>query len=133
MSDGGCLCGAVRYRAEGAPLVAGYCHCRMCQRAAGAPVVAWGIWPAGSFAWLSGAPARYASSARGERVFCPVCGTLLAFLEAETVDVTLASLDEPAAVAPREHIWTASRLPWFELADALPRYEGWPPQDPPGG
>ena len=43
VTDGGCLCGAVRYRLEGPPLHADYyCHCRMCQRAAGAPVVAWG-------------------------------------------------------------------------------------------
>ena len=60
--EGGCLCGAVRYRVEGPPLHAGYCHCRMCQRAAGAPVVAWGAWPADRFAWLQGKPGRFASS-----------------------------------------------------------------------
>ena len=44
MSDahtGGCLCGAIRYRITGAPVEALYCHCRMCRRAHGAPVVAW--------------------------------------------------------------------------------------------
>lgn len=39
--EGGCRCGAIRYRITGEPLSAGFCHCRMCQRAAGAPVVAW--------------------------------------------------------------------------------------------
>ena len=38
---GSCLCGAVRYRPEGPPLHAGYCHRRMCQRAAGAEDPSW--------------------------------------------------------------------------------------------
>ena len=39
--EGGCLCGAVRYRISAEPIDAGYCHCRMCQRSTGAPVVSW--------------------------------------------------------------------------------------------
>jgi hypothetical protein len=38
------------------------------------------------------------------------------------VDVTLASLDDPAAFAPDSHAWTMSRVPWLELGDELPRY-----------
>jgi len=38
--------------------------------------------------------------------------------------VTLASLDEPAAVAPEYHIWTRSQVPWVNLVDRLPRHEG---------
>ena len=125
MADGGCLCGAVRYHLEGQPLETNYCHCRMCQRAAGAPVVAWGRWPVEGFAWSGGEPARFTSSARGERSFCPNCGTPLAFVDPGDptfVDVTLASLDEPVAFAPDSHAWTMSRLPWLELGDGLPRY-----------
>ena len=55
--EGGCFCGALRYRVEGEPDDAGYCHCRMCQRAAGAPVLAWGSWPSARFRWLRGDPA----------------------------------------------------------------------------
>ena len=36
MITGGCLCGALRYRAEGEPLFQGLCHCRNCQRISGA-------------------------------------------------------------------------------------------------
>lgn len=130
MVEGGCLCGAVRYRIEGAPLHAGYCHCRMCQRAAGAPVVAWGTWPAERLSWLAREPATFASSEKGVRAFCPVCGTPLTFVHADAptrVDVTLASLDDPARFAPEHHIWTTSRIPWLDIADDLPRHAEEPP------
>ena len=127
MVEGGCLCGAVRYRVEGPPLHADFCHCRMCQRAAGAPVVAWGTWPAGRFAWTRGEPKTFASSAKGERSFCPGCGTPLTFVDPGDptyVDVTLASLEDPATFPPEEHIWTTSRVPWLEIGDGLPRHAG---------
>jgi hypothetical protein len=125
MTEGGCLCGAVRYRVEGPPLNADFCHCRLCQRAAGAPVVAWGTWPADRFAWTRGEPRSFASSAKGERSFCPACGTPLTFVDPgdrTRVDVTLASLDDPAAFPPASHAWTMSRVPWLEIGDDLPRY-----------
>ena len=106
--EGGCLCGAVRYRIGAEPDHAGYCHCRMCQRAAGAPVVAWLTVARAAFAWTRGEPAVYRSSAKAERLFCGACGTQLVFreiAEPEQLDVTLASLDDPAAVRPsRPHL-----------------------------
>lgn len=136
MAEGGCLCGAVRYRVEGPPLRVGLCHCRMCQRAAGAPVVAWGLWPADRFTWLQGKPQTFASSARGERSFCPRCGGSLTFVdpgEPAIVEVKLASLDDPVAFSPQEHIWTRSRVRWLELADRLPRHAGGPGSEGEGG
>jgi hypothetical protein len=123
--DGGCLCGGVRYRISAEPSHADYCHCRMCQRATGAPVVPWLTVAREGFAWTAGEPAVYRSSASAERLFCPACGTQLAFRDLAdplALDVTVASLDEPAAVPPSHHIWTSSRIAWFELADDLPRY-----------
>ena len=125
MAAGGCLCGAMRYRLDGPPLHADYCHCRICQRAGGAPVVAWGTWPAERLTWLAGEPRTFASSANGRRSFCPECGTPLTFVDDPAlVDVTLASLDEPAAFAPEYHIWTMSRVPWLDTRDELPRHAG---------
>lgn len=127
VNDGGCYCGAVRYRIEGAPLASGYCHCRMCQRVVGAPVVAWGIWTSDRLSWLRGKPATFRSSAHAERMFCPTCGTSLAarsFGQPPIVDVSLATLDDPAAIPPQEHVWTSSRVPWLEIADDLPRHSG---------
>jgi hypothetical protein len=124
--SGGCLCGALRYRITGAPIDAGYCHCRLCQRSTGAPVLAWATLPIASFAWERGAPRSYASSERGIRDFCARCGTQILFRRPgapPTLDVNLASLDDPAAIAPEYHIWTQSRVRWLLLADALPRYD----------
>lgn len=123
--EGGCFCGAVRYRVEGAPIDAGFCHCRMCQRASGAPVLAWGHWRDEAFRWLEGEPAVLHSSARGERSFCGRCGTHMLFRDPTDpglIDINVATLDDPASVPPEYHIWTASRIPWFDTIDTLPRY-----------
>jgi hypothetical protein len=120
---GGCLCGAIRYQISAEPSSADYCHCSMCRRAAGAPVVARLTVPNASFGWTAGQPAVYRSSQKAERFFCPTCGTQLALRdEPDYLDVTLASLDAPEAVRPSYHIWTASRIGWFEISDDLPRY-----------
>jgi len=124
--NGSCLCGAITYRVT-LPLVdAGYCHCRLCQRSSGAPVLAWLTVPVAGFAYTQGRPADFRSSAHSQREFCGACGTQLAFRRLAaptTVDVTLASLNDPAAVAPEYHIWRASRIPWFETTDTLPRHD----------
>lgn len=123
--EGGCMCGAIRYRIDAPPRDAAYCHCRMCQRSAGAPVLPWLTAASGAFAWTKGEPRVYRSSPKAERLFCPTCGTQLVFREVakpDHVDVTLASLDDPKAVPPSHHIWTESRLAWFDTRDDLPRY-----------
>ena len=123
--EGGCLCGGVRYRVD-APIVdSGYCHCKACRRASGAPVVAWFSVKAEQLTILKGAPRRFESSAKGQRDFCPDCGTQLFFRgdHAALIDVTNASLDDPNQIAPEYHIWRASKISWFETADSLPRHE----------
>jgi len=122
---GGCLCGEVRYRINAAPVEALYCHCRMCQQAHGAPVIAWLTVPLDAFEVTTGSPVAYRSSAKAVRHFCANCGTPLTWREADNprlVDISIASLDKPEAVAPTMHVWTESRIPWFETADHLPRY-----------
>ena len=122
---GGCLCGEVRYRITAAPVEAQYCHCRMCQRAHGAPVIAWLTVPLDGFAVTAGNPVAYRSSAKAFRHFCGSCGTPLTWREADNprlVDVSIGSLDNPEAIAPTMHVWTDSRIAWFESADHLPRY-----------
>ena len=123
--EGGCLCGAVRYRLTEPPAAVLYCHCRMCQRAGAAPVVPWLTLPSAGFALTAGRPVEYQSSHKAIRSFCPTCGTPLTFRyikAAAWIDVTLSSLDDPAALPPRYHTWTSSQMPWLQIRDDLPRY-----------
>ena len=123
--EGGCLCGALRFRARGAPTHATLCHCQSCRRAAGAPLVAWVSFPRACFAFTRGEPARFRSSPPVERSFCPRCGTPLTYAhdaERDTLDVTTVSLDRAAELAPRDHTWTSHALPWVHDLDALPHH-----------
>lgn len=130
--EGGCLCGAVRYRTHGEPLLVEYCHCGMCRRAGGAPVVVWADFPTERFAWTRGAPSEYRSSAEALRGFCARCGSPLTFRwtsGTSRITVTVGSLDDPGALAPQHHIFTAYALPWLHIEDDLPRYpEALPPR-----
>ena len=122
---GGCLCGAVHYRAKADPIRAVNCHCGTCRRSSGAAFMTFVHFPASAFAWTSGEPKRYRSSGEAERGFCPVCGSTLSMHEAvlaDRVQVSLGSLDRPALVRPHDHVWTKSQLPWLEVVDDLPRY-----------
>ncbi|MBU9261463.1 GFA family protein [Burkholderia multivorans] len=123
--DGGCACGAIRYRIAGMPADAGFCHCRLCQRTTGAAVVASASVPIGAFTYLQGEPVVYASSAWGERRFCGRCGAQLEYRRRDapqTVEINTATLDEPSRLQPRWHVWYADRFPGIEIGDDLPKY-----------
>jgi len=121
--EGGCLCGAVRYRIEAEAAEASICHCATCRRAAGAPSVAWATVAADAFAWTAGAAARHASSAEVLRTHCAVCGTCLTYQSSpDSIDVTLASLDDPEAIRPTSEIWLSHRLRWEAVDPARPGF-----------
>ena len=125
MSDaiaGGCQCGMVRYRVEGALSNAHICHCRMCQKAAGNYFLPLANVDKGAFRVTRGEIAWFHSSDPVRRGFCRDCGTPLVFEEilARHLNVTLGSLDAPAAVAPRLQVGIEGRLPWFGALPALP-------------
>jgi hypothetical protein len=131
MLEGGCLCGAVRYRIDADDGIIDYCHCRTCQRAAGAPVVAWVQVAPERFAQTAGALASFASSHECDRHFCARCGSQISMTDHDgrSVGVTVASLDQPDRLVPASHGWTSSRMPWLVIDDGLPRYEDSPPHD----
>jgi len=134
--EGGCLCGSLRYRSVEDPVDTGYCHCRLCQRSTGAPVLAYAAFPVDAFTYTAGQPALYASSTHGHREFCARCGTQIAYRQskgARTVDVNVGSLDDPKTAPPRRHIWCRSAIDWLGIRDDLPRFEQSAEQsDPPG-
>ena len=123
--QGGCLCGAIRYQASAAPVALTLCHCRSCRLAAGAPSLAWTVFPATSFAFTSGEPRRFRSSPAVTRTFCGTCGTSLGWqhdARPDTMDVTTATLDHADAFAPACEIWIEHKLAWDALDPELPHY-----------
>jgi len=122
---GRCLCGSVRYEVSGTAATLCYCHCDSCRRAAGAPMVAWGTFARSAFRVTRGQLSEHRSSAPVLRGFCASCGGALTYqhdARPTEIDVTLASLDAPAALAPRMHVWVAEKLPWLVISDGLPQF-----------
>ena len=121
---GGCLCGAVRYEASSVPYNITHCHCADCRRSGGAAFVTWASFAKSGFRVTRG-EMREVTFAGRLRSFCPQCGTALTFRsgpDADEVDVTVCSFDQPELVSPADHIWTEDRLPWIQLADGLPTH-----------
>ena len=121
--EGGCLCGRVRFHISGPPLVVTHCHCATCRKAAGAAFVTWVTVRPAHFRWTTGEPAHFLSSPPVRRGFCPMCGTPLSYQRddrPDEIDVTAATLDDPEAVKPQDHIYWGSRLSWAVPADGLP-------------
>lgn len=122
---GGCYCGAVRYEVAGQALNGTICHCADCRRVSGAPCVAWFSVAASRFRVTLGGALEFRSSPSVTRSFCPQCGTPLTYRrddEADSIDITTCSLDQPELAAPADHTFTHSRLSWLKLADGLPRF-----------
>ena len=115
---GGCQCGAVRYRLDTRSDAANICHCRMCQKAGGAPFMAFVGAKLDAFEVTRGSLKTFASSDIADRGFCAACGTPLTYQGrgADHVSVTIGSLDDPNAIAPTEQLGLESRAPWLDSA-----------------
>ncbi|MDB5672231.1 MAG: hypothetical protein JWO25_3190 [Alphaproteobacteria bacterium] len=84
--------------------------------------------PAGHLIFTEGAEKvkGFDSSHFGHRAFCGECGTPFTMEvnhQPETVDFSVATLDEPDRIAPGFHIFWDSRIAWFDPGDSLPRHE----------
>ncbi|MCJ8148063.1 GFA family protein [Shinella sedimenti] len=126
---GGCQCGAVRFRVEGALGDASVCHCRMCQKASGnfyLPLVS--VRDA-ALSWTRGEPKRFRSSNHGHRGFCADCGTPLTYEAPDGVALTIAAFDDPAAIVPRIQWGIEAKLPYVDTIPGLPGEDTMADQD----
>jgi hypothetical protein len=121
---GRCLCGDIRYEYIGTPVKILHCHCESCRRHTASPVGSFVCVPRESFRFTQGEPVAYASSPGVTRTHCGRCGSPMTYTSESNnqVDLYIATLDNPAAIVPTYHVFADEQLPWFEIADALPRY-----------
>jgi hypothetical protein len=114
---GGCLCGAVRFEAQGPALKPHTCSCKMCQRHSGSLTAAWVEFPKASVKWI-GKPAVYRSSNYSSRAFCKACGSSLGAIDdAPTVALLLGAFDKANAkeLAPQYHSFKGGRAKWWHV------------------
>jgi hypothetical protein len=119
---GGCQCGAVRFRVEGALGDASVCHCRMCQKAFGsfyAPLVS--VREA-KLVWTRGAPKYFQSSNHASRGFCENCGTPLTYTAPDGVGLAIGAFDEPEGIVPKSN---GEPKPSFPMSMASRRCPAW--------
>jgi hypothetical protein len=117
--QGGCFCGAVRFRIVLPALWVAHCHCSMCRRSQGAGFVTWVGVATERFMLESGADLlkHYQSSASATRSFCGRCGSPLIFQSSRwpgETHVTLASLDDGTGLEPQAHAYWSARAPWAD-------------------
>ena len=121
---GGCECGAVRYEAEVNLGAAYYCHCKTCKKASGAPAEVGVFVKPETLKFPKEEPKYYQSGPFALRGFCAHCGSRIIWMspdKPEWNNVCVGSLDHPEDATPVEHICVESQLPWFDVADDLPR------------
>jgi hypothetical protein len=127
--EGGCACGAIRYRLTSDALFTHCCHCLNCQRQTGSAFVVNLLIEADRVEILAGAPQPVDAprdDGTMQRIFrCPTCqvavyseygGPAVRFVRGGT-------LDEPSSVVPDVHIFTRSKLPWITLPDSTPAFD----------
>ncbi len=129
---GGCRCGAIRYQARGRPIWVAHCHCADCRKSTGAAFATYAGFPTAQVSF-TGKRQGFASSPGVARTFCGTCGTPLAYESerwAGEVHILVCTLDDPARLTPKGHVYVAEQLPWVHLADKLPRFAKTPTEGP---
>jgi hypothetical protein len=132
--DGGCICGAIRYRAGEEPLTYHVCHCTDCQRHTGTAFAESLVVRRRSFEVLRGSPRTYTvaipngHTRRGS--FCGECSTRLWGDPIKLPDVVIlrpGTLDDRQGLRPVAHIWTRSAQPWVAIPADVAAFEAQPP------
>ena len=119
---GGCQCGAIRFALSAPPGKVSVCHCRMCQKASGAPFASFAEIEKSDFTWTRGQPTAFRSSSIAERNFCRDCGTPLSFhrIDGPRIEIMTGTFDRPDRVVPTTQYGTESRLGWVGTIANLP-------------
>jgi len=122
MIQGSCLCGIVRFQIEESEiLMMNNCHCSKCRKATGSAFGSFIFLSAKDFEWLSGEEniQGFKSSPYLERTFCKTCGSSVPFeTQMDQIGVPGGILDGDPKMAPEADIFTADKLPWYEIPES---------------
>ncbi len=129
--EGGCTCGAVRYRLASAPIIVHCCHCRWCQRETGSAFVINAMIESDRLTVLQGEPEAVpvpSESGKGQRIVrCPTCRVALWSHYPGGGDeisfVRIGTLDDPDALPPDIHVYTASKQAWVVLPEVARAFD----------
>ena len=124
--EGGCRCGAVRFRAATLPMWVSHCHCADCRKHSGAPFTTYAGYKKEQVAFTAGEPKRYRSSAQAVRHFCGECGGPIAYEPVGErwggeMHLFVGMFDDPNKFTPSSHVYTSEQLSFIHLDDDLPR------------
>jgi len=131
--EGGCACGAARYRIEGDPIFVNNCHCRQCQQQTGSTSVVNAFFESDSITLLSGELTEHVVTAGsgGPHIICRCseCGTALwshyPRLGRVGAGLRVGTLDDCRDIRPDAAVWVAERMPWVALPEGIPHFDAY--------
>jgi len=128
--EGGCLCGAVRYRLAQTPEKIIQCHCTECQKASGTGASVNAPIATADFEVVQGNPAVFSKQVHSgrtlHRYFCNQCGSPLFSRRESAPEMTLlkiGTLDGPSSASVIMNVWTSRARPWMTWDEDLPAHE----------
>ena len=129
MNSGTCLCGDIAWQVDGDFTVFTNCHCSICRKTHGAAYVGFVATAADNFKWTRGEDtiAQYASSGKGQRGFCPRCGSSVPSVSETFAFMPAGNLDGDIGVELNSHIFVKSKADWCDISDDVPQFDEYPP------
>ena len=131
---GGCLCGAVRFKATCKPNWVGICHCPTCRKAMGGVVAGAAGYPIRAVTFSRESLQVYESSRGVQRTFCSVCGASISYQNkkwGDDIHILIGAHDKPSTLKRQFHLFGRHKLCWLHFHDKLPVYRTTPSLDDP--
>lgn len=125
---GSCLCGGVTYVVEGEPVRSHNCHCTRCRKGRSAAHATNLVMPADGVRFTRGQDLLLSYKVPDARfftqAFCRTCGSPEPHIDRDRglAVVPMGGLDDAPPMRPQSHIFVASKAPWYEIPDDLPRH-----------
>jgi hypothetical protein len=132
--EGGCYCGALRYKAEGKPMLKAQCHCRECQYISGGSPNMFVLMPPDGFSYTKGTPKKFSRrdlESAVRREFCAECGTHITTRPTAVPGVVLkvGTLDDPTLFGTAQMaIYTVDKQAFHQIPEGVPAFERLPPR-----